>query len=237
MWRIVPEVRALCERARRPILMLTISLALMMPGGLVMLRGGLVPSPALAAMTGASGARPAAVREGAVEASAATVAWRVKALERQREELVAKLAEAHRAYRVPLSLAQQIHDVAVEEDIDPEVAFGLVRVESGFRRTAVSSVGAVGLTQVLPSTARWLVPGTTRSDLLDTRTNLRVGFRYLRYLIDKYDGNIRLALTAYNRGPGRVDGLLRRGRDPDNGYAAKVLRGIDDSELEARSAE
>jgi len=62
---------------------------------------------------------------------------------------------------------------------------------------------------------------------MKTETNLRVGFRYLRYLIDKYDGNVRLALTAYNRGPGTVDRLLRQGRNPDNGYAGKVLSGSD----------
>jgi len=107
----------------------------------------------------------------------------------------------------------------------PKVAFGLVRTESSFRRTVVSHAGAIGYAQVLPSTARWIEPGTTRNDLFDTRTNLRVGFKYLRYLLDKYNGDIRLALTAYNRGPGTVDRVLARGGNPDNGYAAKVLRG------------
>ena len=221
MERIVPAVRALCEDARRPILMFAISAALMAPGGVVILRGGLVP-PALASGLPES-ARPVAYRDG----SLASMAWRAKALEREREDVVQKLRERHRAYGVSAELAEEIHRAAVEEDVDPQVAFGLVRVESSFRRTAVSRVGAVGYTQVLPSTARWLVPGTKRSDLLRTDTNLRVGFKYLRYLIDKYDGNIRLALTAYNRGPGTVDRLLKQGRNPDNGYAGKVLRTTD----------
>jgi soluble lytic murein transglycosylase-like protein len=52
-----------------------------------------------------------------------------------------------------------------------------------------------------------------------------VGFKYLRHLLDQFDGNEKLALTAYNRGPGTVSKLLKRGRNPDNGYAEKVLTG------------
>ena len=133
------------------------------------------------------------------------------------EEMVA----AYRAegYDLSLDLAEEIHDAAQENGIDPQVAFGLVRAESSFRNQATSSVGAVGLTQLMPSTARWLEPGTTRSDLRDPEKNLQIGFRYLRNLIDKYQGDVDLALVAYNRGPGTVDKALKRGRDPDNGYA------------------
>jgi hypothetical protein len=62
-------------------------------------------------------------------------------------------------------------------------------------------------------------PGVTRAQLRDPETNLRIGFKYLRYLIDKYEGDEKLALLAYNRGPGTVDRALRQGRNPDNGYA------------------
>jgi soluble lytic murein transglycosylase-like protein len=130
-----------------------------------------------------------------------------------------------REFRIPVTLAAQIHSAALAANIKPRIAFGLVKAESSFRTKAVSPVGAVGLTQLLPSTARWLVPGTTRRDLMVPQTNLRVGFKYLRHLIDQYDGNEKLALTAYNRGPGTVSKLLKRGRNPDNGYAEKVLTG------------
>src|SRR6185436_13659140 len=109
--------------------------------------------------------------------------------------------------------------------ISPNVAFGLVRAESSFKPTAESPVGAVGLTQLMPSTARWLRPGTTKQDLRNPETNLTLGFTYLRSLIDKYHGNEKLALTAFNRGPGTVDKLLKKGRNPDNGYADKVTTG------------
>src|SRR5690606_28559925 len=82
-------------------------------------------------------------------------------------------------------------------------------------------------TQVMPRTAAWLEPGTTSKDLYDRKTNLRLGFRYLDQMIDKYKGDVKLALLAYNRGPGTVDKVLARGGDPDNGYADRVLgRGV-----------
>jgi soluble lytic murein transglycosylase-like protein len=128
-----------------------------------------------------------------------------------------------KGYPVTRRLAESIVEAALENDIEPELAFGLVRAESGFRDAATSHVGAVGLTQLMPRTARWLEPGTTTRDLRDSETNLRIGLGYLRDLIDKYDGDERLALLAYNRGPGTVDKVLRRGGDPDNGYVEKVL--------------
>jgi soluble lytic murein transglycosylase-like protein len=135
------------------------------------------------------------------------------------------LAEKYRrkGFKVSDALARQIHEAALENDIEPEVAFGLVRTESGFKNAATSHVGAIGLTQLMPATARWLKPGTTRSDLRNSETNLNIGFRYLRDLIDKYDGDTELALLAYNRGPGTVDRVLRRGGNPDNGYADMVM--------------
>jgi soluble lytic murein transglycosylase-like protein len=126
-------------------------------------------------------------------------------------------------FRIPANRAMQVYDIALAEDVNPELAFNLVRVESGFRRTAVSSVGAIGYTQVRPSTARWLDPTVETRDLFDPEINLHLGFRYFRYLLDEYNGDTRLALLAYNRGPGRVGGLLRSGIDPANGYAKAVL--------------
>jgi soluble lytic murein transglycosylase-like protein len=126
-------------------------------------------------------------------------------------------------FRIPANRAMQIYDIALAEDVNPELAFNLVRVESGFRRTAVSSAGALGYTQLRPSTARWLDPAVQTRDLFNTDINLHLGFRYFRYLLDEYNGDTRLALLAYNRGPGRVGGLLRSGIDPSNGYAKAVL--------------
>jgi soluble lytic murein transglycosylase-like protein len=135
------------------------------------------------------------------------------------------VASAMSRYGIARDLAEDIYDMAAEAGIDAAMAFGLVKTESTFNPRAVSGVGARGLTQVMPRTARWLMPGTTAEDLYDRQTNLRLGFRYLNQLIDKYRGDVKLALTAYNRGPGTVDRVLKRGGNPDNGYADKVLGG------------
>lgn len=128
------------------------------------------------------------------------------------------------SYDISPELASQIYDHATDAGVDPKLAYGLVKTESDFRNTAVSNVGARGLTQLMPATARWLKPGTRPADLFEPKTSLQVGFKYLRQLIDRYDGNRHLALTAYNRGPGTVERAIKRGRDPDNGYAGTVLR-------------
>jgi hypothetical protein len=56
--------------------------------------------------------------------------------------------------------------------------------------------------------------------------SLRIGFRYLHELMQHYDGDAKLALTAYNRGPGTVDRALKKGANPDNGYAGMVFKDI-----------
>jgi soluble lytic murein transglycosylase-like protein len=128
-------------------------------------------------------------------------------------------------YGITPDLAEKIYDAATRHDIEPDVGFGLVYVESTFRERAVSHVGARGLAQVMPRTAQWLDPTITVRDLYDPETNLELGFRYLRQMIDKYNGDVFKALTAYNRGPGTVDRILRRGGNIDNGYAGKVMAG------------
>jgi soluble lytic murein transglycosylase-like protein len=147
-------------------------------------------------------------------------AWRRRAVERESHRLAAQYVA--KGYTVTEELATEIHVAARRHEIDPEIAFGLVRAESSFRTNATSPVGAVGLTQLMPRTAAWMEPGVTRAQLRNPSTNLDIGFRYLRYLLDKYEGNEDLALLAYNRGPGTVDRALRRGMNPDNGYAAFV---------------
>ncbi len=140
---------------------------------------------------------------------------------RSGEELIRTYVRGNR--RPTPELARRIYEAARAHGIDPQVAFGLVRVESGFRPNAVGPGGAAGLTQIMPRTAAWLRPGTTPRDLRSPELSLDLGFGYLRELKDRYDGDVRLALLAYNRGPGTVDRALRRGANPDNGYVERVL--------------
>jgi hypothetical protein len=145
-------------------------------------------------------------------------------LQRTQIDRMRRIAENSSRYGIPADLAERIEDIALAEGIRPTLAFGLVATESEFNRHAVSPVGAVGYTQLMPSTARFFRPELEREALFDRDTNLRLGFRFLRTLIDKYHGNVNLALTAYNRGPDKVDSILRAGGDPDNGYARLVQR-------------
>ncbi len=148
-------------------------------------------------------------------------AWWERTMERESRAMTDKFLQ--KGYQIPPQLAADIEAAALKNEIDPQIAFGLVRAESAFRNSATSPVGAIGLTQLMPRTASWIEPGTSRRDLRDQQKNLAVGFKYLRYLIDRYEGDTRLALLAYNRGPGTVDRLVRRGRNPDNGYVRMVL--------------
>lgn len=128
-------------------------------------------------------------------------------------------------YRISADLAASIYDVARAERIDPELAFRLVRVESEFREHATSPVGAIGLTQLMPATARYFEKGVTRERLFDRQTNLKIGFRYLRVLIRENKGDVPLALLVYNRGPQAVQTLRALGVNPSNGYERLVMRG------------
>ncbi len=128
-------------------------------------------------------------------------------------------------YDIGADLASSIYEIALAEGIDPELAFRLVKVESGFNERAVSPVGAVGLTQLMVPTARYFDRDVTRDELFDRETNLRIGFRYLRGLVRAHKGDLKLALLVYNRGPVPVGNALAEGRDPSNGYDRYVTRG------------
>lgn len=126
-------------------------------------------------------------------------------------------------YQVPSDLAALIYDTALREGLGPGLAFRLVKVESNFHPRATSSAQAIGLAQVQLRTAKFYEPGITLKGLYDPATNLRIGFRYLHDLMETYQGNLRLALLAYNRGPAKVNQLLGGGQEPGNGYARSVL--------------
>jgi soluble lytic murein transglycosylase-like protein len=128
-------------------------------------------------------------------------------------------------YKVSADIAGSIYDVALAEGIEPDLGFRLVKVESEFNDHATSPAGALGLAQVMPSTAKDFVPGITHEQLYDRKTNLRIGFRYLHGLINQYKGDVKLALLVYNRGPVAVESLRALGLDPRNGYEAAVTRG------------
>ncbi len=102
-----------------------------------------------------------------------------------------------------------LREASKDQGIDYELLKALIATESGFDARAVSPKGAVGLMQVMPSTAeRYGVTGDPKASvgkkLADPRTNIKTGTRYLRYLLDLFPGRLELALAAYNAGEGAV---------------------------------
>jgi soluble lytic murein transglycosylase-like protein len=100
---------------------------------------------------------------------------------------------------VPAQFATALKQAAVSANISPTLLAALVWQESRWNPQALSPKGAMGLAQLMPATARDL--GVNPADPI---ANLVGGARYLRYLLDEFDGNVEKALAAYNAGPGRV---------------------------------
>jgi hypothetical protein len=118
-----------------------------------------------------------------------------------------------------------IQEAAQKYGLAPQLIEAVIKAESGFRVNAVSVAGAQGLMQLMPATAKGL--GVT--DSFDIRQNIDGGTRYLRQMFDLFGGDIRLALSAYNAGPGNVQKY--GGEVPfseTRRYVARVLASVGD---------
>jgi soluble lytic murein transglycosylase len=96
---------------------------------------------------------------------------------------------------------------AREIGLDPAYVYGLIRQESRFVMDARSGVGASGLMQIMPATARWTAKKIgvpfTQDMITDRDTNLKLGTQYLRLVLEDFEGSELLAAAAYNAGPSR----------------------------------
>jgi len=127
-----------------------------------------------------------------------------------------------------------IHAASKIQQLSPALTMAVIRTESNFNPRAVSVSGAQGLMQLMPGTSEDLKLG----DPFDPEENIHGGTRYLRYLLDRFDQNLTLALAAYHAGPGTVS---RYGGVPPieqtKRYVKKVLRFYDHYLSEAEREE
>ena len=116
-------------------------------------------------------------------------------------------SEINLAQRFPMPYRSQVLAKAAEIGLDPAYVYGLIRQESRFVTDARSSVGASGLMQVMPSTARWTAKKIglpySADMITDRDVNLRIGTGYLKLVLDDFDGSQLMAAAAYNAGPSR----------------------------------
>jgi soluble lytic murein transglycosylase len=109
--------------------------------------------------------------------------------------------------RYPQPMRTEVIAKARDIDLDPAYVYGLIRQESRFVMDARSSVGASGLMQIMPGTAKWTAKKIgldfKPAMLTDRDTNLRIGTAYLKLVLDNLDGSQPMAAAAYNAGPNR----------------------------------
>ncbi|MHB0777372.1 transglycosylase SLT domain-containing protein [Halomonas sp. WWR20] len=127
--------------------------------------------------------------------------------------ITAKLWDALE-WRFPAAYRDSFLTWGATAGVDPYLLMGIARRESAFNPEAMSPVGARGLMQLMPGTARQVarslgLPAPGPSDLLVPRTNIQLGSTYIKEMLDRYQGNRIAATAAYNAGPGRVDRWLR----------------------------
>ena len=105
---------------------------------------------------------------------------------------------------VPESLKDIFNEAASTYDVDVNLLAAIAKQESNFRPDAVSSAGAIGVMQLMPKTAQGL--GVT--DPYDAKQNIMGGAKYIKQMLDRYDGDVTLALAAYNAGSGNVKNMV-----------------------------
>lgn len=118
------------------------------------------------------------------------------------QRTVASDEQARRDFLTEFPYGRTLVAVSDRHGVDGLLVAAVVEAESRFRSKQVSPRGAVGLMQIMPSTASSF--GKEEQDLFDPHVNLEIGTRYLGSLLDTFDGDLELALAAYNAGPGAV---------------------------------
>jgi len=136
----------------------------------------------------------------------------------------------------PLRYEETIRQASRENGLEPAFVAGVIHTESRFRPDAESSQEAYGLMQMLPATAEFVQRRSgIEGDFREPRTNIRLGTWYLGYLDERYRGDERLMLAAYNSGEGTVDGWIsEEGFDIAKDIPFEETREYVERSLEAR---
>ncbi len=159
--------------------------------------------------------------------------------------IVAVLAALPFALRVPDAVMRTIYPLRYEEtirkasqenDLEPAFVAGVIYTESRFRPDVESHRDAYGLMQLLPQSAHFIQRKSgIKGDYRDPEVNIRLGTWFLGYLNDRYDGDERLMLAAYNSGEGNVDAWVsNKGFDIEKDIPYKETREYVDRALEAQ---
>jgi len=123
------------------------------------------------------------------------------ALQRATQIKVPAILAGHHISSGNVAIDAVVQEAAAQNGLDPCLILSIMRAESAFNRGAVSVKGAMGLMQLMPATAsRFGV-----KNIFDPRENVLGGSRYLRWLLDRFSGDVRLALAGYNAGEGAVE--------------------------------
>lgn len=121
-----------------------------------------------------------------------------------------------------LEYSEYVYKYAEENDIDPYLVFAIIKAESNFERNIESSSGAIGLMQLMESTAIEMANEIgqeviVKESLYNPEMNIKIGINYYSYLLKHYNGNRNLAITAYNAGMGNVDKWIKEGTIKEDG--------------------
>ena len=117
--------------------------------------------------------------------------------------------------RYPTNYAEYVTKYSAIYDVDEYLVYSIIRSESNYKEDVVSNKGAMGLMQIMPDTGKWVaeklaIKNFTSQDLLDSEKNIMIGVWYFKYLLDKFNGELSLAIAAYNAGPTNVSKWLEQ---------------------------
>ncbi|RCX21797.1 soluble lytic murein transglycosylase [Fontibacillus phaseoli] len=118
----------------------------------------------------------------------------------------------------PIYYKDEIRYHAGNNDIDPLIVAAIIKVETNYKPGAESKKGALGIMQIMPDTAKWVIDKAKLEDVAldrvkdESGTNIRIGTWYLKSLSNQFDGNMVAVIAAYNAGPTNVKNWIKSGR-------------------------